>query len=143
VYVEWMSDPEPRFQLLLPLGRVRVASNSTPATRPRPVRLTGAGASVMTLGRTVGWREIDEGEWRFSNDENAYLPFTGIGAALASQASDPSYVQFYYSATVRVEEESDDERLTSLRWFFDDVPEVRRLWQEGKLVSGGTPVNDE
>ena len=143
VYVEWMADPEPRFQLLLPLGRVRVAANATPATRPRPVRLTGAGAAAMTWCRTVGWRELDEGEWRFSNYENAYLPFTGISAALAAQASDSAYVQFYYSATVRVEEESDDARLTSLRWFFDGVPEVRRLWRDGKLVSGGTPVNDD
>lgn len=143
VYVEWMADPEPRFQLLLPLGRVRVAANSTPATRPRPVRLTGAGAAALTWGRTVGWRELDEGEWRFSNYENAYLPFIGISAALAAQASDSAYVQFYYSATVRVEEESDDARLTSLRWFLDGVPEVRRLWWDGKLVSGGTPVNDE
>jgi len=41
IYVEWMTDPEPRYQLLVPLGRVRIAANSMPARPPRPVA-TGA-----------------------------------------------------------------------------------------------------
>jgi hypothetical protein len=134
VYVEWMSDPEPRYQLLLPLGRVRVPANDSRGSRPRPVRLEQVAGSV-------GWREFVEGQWEFSNSENAYLPFSGIGAALAAENRDPAFVYFYYSATVHVEE-ADDSGLTGLAWFFDGVPEVRRLWREGKLVRGGTPVND-
>src|SRR6185436_202294 len=112
VYVEWMADPEPRFQLLLPLGRVRVAANATPATRPRPVRLP-TGGSAPRWGGIVGWREFVDGHWELSNRDNAYLPFKGIDAALAGEQSDPAYVYFYYSASVRVEE-SDDEWVTDL-----------------------------
>jgi len=101
VYVEWMSDPEPRYQLLLPLGRVRVPANDSRGSRPRPVRLE-------QLAGSVGWREFVEGQWEFSNSENAYLPFAGIGAALAGENRDPAFVYFYYSATVRVEETEDD-----------------------------------
>jgi len=61
---------------------------------------------------------------------------------LAAQQSDPSFVHFYYSATVRVEKEWGDERLRDLRWFFDSLPEVRRLWSQGKLVTGGVPASD-
>ena len=141
VYVEWMADPEPRYQLLVPLGRVRVAPNATPVNRPRPVSLHTLGSVASGWGGMVGWREFLDGEWTYSNHENAYLPFAGIGAALAAERTDSAYVYFYYSGTVRVEE-SDDEWLTSLRWFFDTLPEVRRLWREGKLVTGGVPEND-
>ena len=142
VYVEWMADPEQRFQLLVPLGRVRVAPDATPRTRPRPVGLQSLGAAAANWGGMVGWREFRDGEWGYSNDENAYLPFDGISAALAPERMDSTYVYFYYSGTVRVDHESDDTRLTNLRWFFDGLPEVRRLWREGKLVTGGVPATD-
>ena len=74
-----------------------------------------------------------------SNDDNAYLSFRGVAAALGAAGSDPGFVYFYYAATVRVEEEPDAARLTNLRWFFDGVPEVKRLWEEGRLVTGGKP----
>ncbi|HPU51872.1 MAG TPA: hypothetical protein PK359_09955, partial [Burkholderiaceae bacterium] len=38
VYVEWMADPEPRYQLLVPLGRMRAAANGSVVDRPRPLR---------------------------------------------------------------------------------------------------------
>lgn len=142
VYVEWMADPEPRFQLLLPLGRVRVGPDASRASRPRPVRLGVAAGDNRAWPGTVGWREHIDGQWELSNNDNAYLPFPGIGAALAATSSDPAFTTFYYSATVRVEEEEDDTRLTSFRWFFDGLPEVRRLWREGKLVRGGVPIRD-
>ena len=138
VYVEWMSDPEPRFQLLLPLGRVRVAANATPGTRPRSRSREQVAPAGKRLNGTIGWREFRDGEWEFSNPDNAYLPFKGIAATLAAEAQDPAFVYFYYSSTIRVEE-STRMWLTSLSWFFDTVPEARRLWQEGKLVTGGTP----
>ena len=136
-----MVDPEPRYQLLLPLGRVRVPAGATPASRPRPVRLDRASATKTEWPGALGWRELAEGQWTFSNYENAYLPFVGTSAALAQANSDPAFVSFYYSATVRVEE-ADDTWLTTTRWFFDGLPEVRRLWREGKLVTGGVPAND-
>lgn len=142
VHVEWMSDPEPRFQLLIPLGRVRVPANVTPGTRPRPAAVRNADGTHRSFAGTVGWRDFVDGEWTFSNYDNAYLPFEGMRAVLAAEQTDPAFVYFYYSAAVRVEEEVDDERLTNLRWFFGAVPEVQRLWREGKLVRGGTPVND-
>jgi len=143
VYVEWMADPEPRYQLLVPLGRVRIAANATPVTRPRVVaRLPIPGSTATPWGGAIGWREVRDGEWRYSNDENEYLPFEGISAALTADWTDSTYVYFYYSGSVRVEETSSDDQLTSLRWFFDTLPEVRRLWREGKLVTGGVPEND-
>jgi hypothetical protein len=141
VYLEWTTDPEPRFQLLLPLGRVRIAAGASPGLRPRPVRLSRAAGTAAEWPGSVGWRELADGQWEVSNNENAYLPFVGIAAALAAESQDPAFVYFYYAATVRVEESADD-RLTGLRWFFDGLPEVRRLWREGKLVTGGTPEND-
>ena len=142
VYVEWMVDPELRFQLLVPLGRVRVDPNAPPGSRPRPASLRNPDGSRRTLAGSLGWREFVDGAWESSNDENAYLPFDGVGAVLAAQQSDPSFVYFYYSATIRVEKEWGDERLRDLRWFFDSLPEVRRLWSEGKLVTGGAPASD-
>ena len=144
VYVERMVDPEPRFQIVVPLGRVRIDPDTPRASRPRPVRLTNPDGTGRELPGSVGWREFIDDTWEMSNSDNAYLPMEGIAAALAGTAKgkDPAFVTFYYTATVRIEEESDDTRLTNLRWFFDSVPEVRRLWQEGKLVKGGTPERD-
>ena len=142
VYVEWMSDPEPRFQLLIPLGRVRVPANVTPGTRPRPATLRNPDGTHRKLPGTVGWRELVDGEWDHSNYENDYLPFDGISAVLNAEQRDPAFVYFYYSASVRVAEQVDDRFLQHLRWFFDHLPEVQRLWQEGKLVKYGVPAGD-
>ena len=59
-----------------------------------------------------------------------------------AQQQDPAFVYFYYSGTVRVEEESDDRLLTSLRWFLDGVPDVQRQWREGTLITPGKPERD-
>ena len=137
VYVEWMADPEPRFQLVVLLGQVRSSATVRPIERPRPVRLTGPDGKTVELVGTVGWREFADGTWELSNDENDYIPMDGIAAVLAATQTDPDMVYFYYSATVRVEHESDDTRINDVRWFLNSVPEVRRLWREGKLVKGG------
>lgn len=138
VCVEWATDPEPRYQLLVPLGRVRAASNGAVVDRPRPIAAHAGGASTPLAG-SIGWREVDDGEWRFFNDENAYLPMSGTQALLAVQQADRGFVYFYYIGTVRVNEETDDTRLTSLRWFLDGVPAVQRRWRDGTLVGPGTP----
>ena len=52
-------------------------------------------------------------------------------------------VSYYFSATVRVEEEEDDTRLSSLKWFTDGIPEVQRLWREGMLVKGATRITPD
>jgi hypothetical protein len=140
VYVEWMSDPEPRFQLLLPLGRVAVSPDVSPAMRPRPITLSAAAHTNTPWPGSIGWREYVDEEWQLSNNENAYLPFPGVAAALGAAGQDRGFVYFYYAATVRVEEEPDDTRLTNLRWFFEGLPEAKRLWREGKLVTGGRPA---
>ncbi|MEQ1690584.1 MAG: hypothetical protein ABMA00_04825 [Gemmatimonas sp.] len=140
VYFEWMADPEPRYQLLVPLGRVRSAANGSVVNRPRPLKSTDAAG--VSLAGSIGWREVDDGDWRFSNSENAYLPLKGIGAALAEQQQDRGFVYFYYVATVRVEEESDARFLTSLKWFLDGVPDVQRRWRAGTLVGPGKPESD-
>lgn len=137
-YLEWMSDPEPRYQLLVPLGRVRAAANGALVNRPRPLRNTAYDA----LPGTIGWREVDDGEWRFFNDDNAYLPLPGIDAALTAKQQDRNYVYFYYVATVRVEETDDERLLTSLSWFLNSVPEVQRRWRDGLLVGPGKPETD-
>lgn len=146
VYLEWMADPEPRYQLLVPLGRVRAAANGSVVDRPRPLRNLGgvsaSGAPPLALAGTVGWREVSDGDWVFSNGANGYLPFKGVGALLAARQQDRGYVYFHYSGTVRVEEESDARLLTSLRWFLDGVPTVQARWREGTLVGPGKPEND-
>ena len=140
VYLEWMSDPEPRYQLLVPLGRVRAAANGSVVNRPRPFR--SGDARRPPMAGNIGWREIADGEWVFSNQDDDYLPFKGVGALLAAAQQDRAIVYFYYVATVRVEEASDDRLLTSLRWFLDGVPDVQRRWREGTLVTPGSPEKD-
>jgi hypothetical protein len=142
VYVEWLTDPEPRYQMHVPLGRVRVAPDAAPANRPRPVRLDLASGSQRGFPGIVGWREFLDGEWANHNRDNGYLPFVGITATMAEANTDPNFVYFYYSATVRVEEMETDDVLTTTKWFFNRLPEIQQLWRAGKLVSGGTPVND-
>ena len=138
VYLEWSSDPEPHYQLLVPLGRVRAAANGSVTARPRPIS-AHPGVSSVPIAGTVGWREVDEGDWRFFNDEHAYLPMTGTQALLAAQQTDREFVYFYYIETVRVDDEADDRRLESLRWFLDGVPAVQRRMREGTLVGPGKP----
>jgi hypothetical protein len=41
---------------------------------------------------------------------------------------------------VRVEEEEVERRLSSLDWFFKDIPEIQRRWRQGLLVAPGAPV---
>lgn len=141
VYLEWMADPEPRYQLLVPLGRVRAAANGSVVLRPRPARIPG-GAPGRPMAGTVGWREVSDGEWVFSNQDNAYLPFEGVAALLAARQQDRGFVYFYYAATVRVEEESNERLLTSLSWFLDGLPDVQARWRDGSLVGPGKPERD-
>ena len=136
-WLEWMDEPEPRYQLLLPLGRIRAAAPGATANRPRPLRTSG-----NTFTGSIGWREFADDEWSFMNADNAYLPFRGIGAALAKQQTDRGFMYFYYAATVRVEEEPNDTRLTSLDWFFGSVPEIQRRWRDGTLVGPGSPERE-
>ncbi len=138
VYLEWMDDPEPRYQLLLPLGRVRAAANGSIVNRPRPAFRAG-DTNAPPMAGTIGWREMSEEGWAFNS---GYLPLPGIASALAAQQQDRALVYFYYIATVRVEETEDDRVLSSLRWFLDGVPEVQRLWRAGSLVTPGTPEKD-
>ena len=79
VYLEWTSDAEPRNQLLVPLGRVRAAANGSMLGRPRPIS-DHAGASSLPMAGTIGWREVDDGDWRFYNDEHE----TGTAAGRAT-----------------------------------------------------------
>lgn len=138
MYLEWMADPEPRFQLLVPLGRVRAASpNGGIPVIPSPPR--GQNGAQLFWG-AIGWRAWRDDAWEFSNNENSYLPFVGIAERLASAHTARGEVSYYYSATVRVEEEEDDMRLTSLRWFTDAIPDVQRMWREGQLVRGVTRI---
>lgn len=136
--LEWMATPEPRYQLVVPLGKVRATSSAAVVGRPRPLR----SPEYERLPGTVGWRESADGAWLFSNNDNDYLPLPGIAGELSAQQQDSGYVYFYYIATVRVEEEEDDTRLTSLDWFFDSIPEVRQRWREGSLVGPGKPEPD-
>ena len=134
VYVEWMTDPEPRVQLLMPLGRVRIPANVTPMTRPRPVGRPNEGQPGSRWAGVVGWRELVDGEWTTSNNDNAYLPFPGISAELAKGEHDPGFVEFYWSHTLRVEQVINDRWLVTLQWFFDDLPAVRQAWSDGRLT---------
>ncbi len=136
VYVEWMEQPEPRYQLLLPLGRVRSAAAGAVLNRPRPVK------GLQGLPGTVGWREVSEGEWMYSNLGEGYLPMKGIAALLAARQQDRGFTYFHFVATVRVEETSDERLLSSLDWFFASLPEVQRRWREGTLVAPGQVEKD-
>ena len=90
----------------------------------------------------IGWRELSDGAWVFANQDQAYLPMKGLAALLAERQRDPGFVYFYVVATVRVEEEQGDRRLTSLDWFFQGLPELQRRWREGLLVGPGRPEAD-
>lgn len=124
--VEWMDEPEPRFQLVKPLGLVHVAPGTPAATRPRPV--TG-----LTTDGSVGWREAWEGGWRFHNLDDDYLPFPGVTDALSAMQAGPDTVLFYYSVTVRVEEAT-PARIDTLGGFYRELAEVELAWREERLI---------
>ena len=63
----------------------------------------------------------------------------GIAARLAARQQDPDWVYVYVAATVRVEEEEGDQRLTSLDWFFSGLPALQHRWRQGLLVGPGKP----
>ncbi len=135
-FLEWMDEPESRYQLLAPLGRMRAAAEGSVAQRPRPLH---GGPDAEGLG----WREHRDGAWQFANRDNDYLPFAGIAAALAVRQRDSAYLYFYWAATVRVEEEVDPRRLHSLAWYFAALPKVKDRWTRGGLVGPGQPEVDE
>lgn len=124
VYVEWMDDPEPRFQLVKPLGLVNAAGfAASPPRRPE--------------GRygSVGWRRYVDGEWVSDNRDNAYLPLPGIDRALAERQTDTVTTLYYYATTVRIEV-MDEAAIAALGSFFDELPEIESAWREGALVGG-------
>lgn len=131
-WLEVMNDPEPRYQLLVPLGRVRAPADGAVARRPRPLAGTMAPLSI-------GWQEFADGAWVFSNRDNGYLPLPGIAARLGSARDDTGDVHFFVAGTVRIDEETDPARLQSLAWFFDALPAVQQRWQAGTLVGPGRP----
>lgn len=134
VYVEWMSEPEPRFQLVKPLGLVHVAPGTPQARHPRPTPGIAAAGSV-------GWRERWDGNWRFFNHDDDYLPLPGIATVLAALQDDPHTLLFYYSVTVRVEEAS-REQIEQLGGFYRSLPTVEQAWREGQWRNAGRPGHD-
>lgn len=129
VYVEWMDDPEPRFQLVKPLGLVRAEGSDA----PRP-QLRDAGGRRRDLRGSVGWRTRVDGEWVADNRDNAYLPLPGIERALAGLQTEGGTL-YYYATTVRVAY-ADDATIAALGGFFDELPTVERAWREGAVVPG-------
>ena len=140
VYLEWMDEPEARYQLLVPLGRIRRPDTGSMPGHPRPILRDEGTADDQLIARSIGWREYRDGEWTFMTTRSSYLPMTGIAAALSSQQQDPGFIYFYYAALVRIEEEENDGRRSSLRWFLDQVPTVQRRWQAGTLITPATGV---
>lgn len=130
VYVEWMDDPEPRFQLVKPLGLLRASG----ATVPMPRRPAAAGS--RTPRGSVGWRRQVDGAWVSDNRDNAYLPLPGIERALAQRQTDATTTLYYYATTVRVDV-ADEATIAALGSFFEELPGVERAWQQGTLVDGG------
>lgn len=131
VLAEWTSDPEPRVQLLKPLGLVRIAADTPDASHPRP-------ATGIVEDGSIGWRESWDGAWRCHNQDNDYLPMPEIAAWLAARQADPDTVLFFYSVTLRVEE-ADRDRIADLGGFYRGLPVAERAWREGRLVRAQVP----
>jgi len=129
VYVEWMQDPEPRYQLLKPLGLVRATGAHVSAPK-----WPGATGQRRPYG-SIGWRRQVDGAWVSHNNDNDYLPLPGIENALAQRQTDAATTLYYYAATVRVEV-ADEATIAALGSFFEELPAVERAWQQGTLVSG-------
>lgn len=129
VYVEWMDDPEPRFQLVKPLGLVPIVGPNVPT----PHRLNHDGRTRAQRG-SIGWRTWVDGAWLSDNRDNAYLPLPGIERAL-TQWQSQSTTLYYYATTVRVAVADEDE-IAVLGAFFEELSEIERAWQQGTLVQG-------
>lgn len=129
VYVEWMNEPEPRFQFVKPLGLVR--NSGLDAAIPRRPEAAGLRA---TRGH-IGWRRYTDEGWISHNRDNAYLPLPGIERALAKRQTGTATTLYYFSTTVRVAEE-DEAAITALGSFFEELPAIERAWQQGKLLDG-------
>ncbi len=128
VYVEWMDDPEPRFQLVKPLGLVPTSGGNLSIPR--------LGAAGLGAPRgSIGWRRQVDGAWVTDNRDNAYLPLPGIERALAQRHTDARTTLYYYATTVRVEV-ADEATIASLGSFFEELATVERAWQDGTLVGG-------
>ena len=130
VYVEWMQDPEPRFQLVKPLGLLRMTGGQAPVPR-----LLDADGNRRELRGSVGWRTQVDGAWVSDNRDNAYLPLPGIEGELAKLQPDDATALYYFATTVRAEQ-ADEETIAAMGRFFDELPEIERAWQQGSLVSG-------
>ncbi len=130
VYAEWMADPEPRFQLLKPLGLVRTGD----APPPLP-QLRDAAGNRRELRGSVGWRVYREGAWGSDNRDNAYLPQDGIEAEFARRQTDETTALYYFATTIRIEH-AEESTIENLGGFFAELPDVERAWREGTLVSG-------
>lgn len=128
VLAEWMSDPEPRFQLVKPLGLVRLPPGTPDAARPRP-------APGITASGSIGWREHWDGAWRFHNEANDYLPMPGIATRLAARQDDPGTLLLFYAVTVRVEEAS-PAQIERLGDFYRSLPAVEQAWRDDRLIRG-------
>src|SRR5690606_25736506 len=108
VYVEWMDEPEPRFQLVKPLGLAR-DSGAGAAVPRRPDGVRGS----------VGGRHFVGGEWVSHNRDNDYWPLPGIEHAFAERQTDEATTLYYFARTVRVEVE-DEATIAALGSFFDE-----------------------
>lgn len=128
VLAEWMSEPEPRFQLVKPLGLVRLPPGTPDARHPRP-------APGIAASGSIGWREHWDGAWRFHNEANDYLPMPGIAARLAARQDDPDTLLLFYSVTVRVEE-AGRAQVEGLGDFYRTLPAVEQAWRDGRLFRG-------
>lgn len=130
VYAEWMDDPEPRLQLLKPLGLLRV-----PGGQPPVPRLRDAAGKHRDLRGSIGWRARTDAGWASDNRDNAYLPMPGIEHALAARQADESTVLYYFATTLRLEQH-DEQSIAALGRFFEELMEVERAWAQGTLVAG-------
>lgn len=135
VYVEWMDDPEPRFQLLKPLGLVR---HPGPARFFPPRRADAAGRPFPFSG-SIGWRTREDDAWLTTNRDDDYLPLPGIARELARRQDDPATTLYYYATTIRVAL-ADPAAIDALGNFLAELPAVERAWQAGEIVplAGGT-----
>jgi hypothetical protein len=129
IYVEWMDDPEPRFQLVKPLGLIRTSGAHVPLPH-RP----DTNSQPRARG-SIGWRRYSGDTWINDNRDNAYLPLPGIERALAARHVDRSTTLYYYATTVRIAV-ADAATIVALGSFFEELPAVERAWQQGTLVDG-------
>jgi hypothetical protein len=130
VYAEWMEHPEPRYQLVKPLGLLRTGGAA--AVIPS---LRDAQGKRLDLRGSIGWRAVEEGTWASTNRDNGYLPLPGIDEEFARLHTDENTALYFFATTVRIEH-ADESAIAGLNGFFEELPEVERAWQQGTLVSG-------